>query len=97
MSRRVVSERDRRVGSLFGTRISMSSATRSAIKPPRYQPPPSTFRAMSDAKSPRLKRNATREQDDPKVIGMWKIGRTIGKGSQGMREQSGTALVVFRG
>ncbi|KAF7972747.1 hypothetical protein HWV62_17108 [Athelia sp. TMB] len=38
---------------------------------------------MSEATSSRLKRNATREQDDPKVIGMWKIGRTIGKGSQG--------------
>jgi serine/threonine protein kinase len=25
-----------------------------------------------------------RKEDDPKVIGLWKIGRTIGKGSSGM-------------
>jgi hypothetical protein len=24
-----------------------------------------------------------RKEDDPKVIGLWKIGRTIGKGSSG--------------
>lgn len=39
---------------------------------------------MSDAKSPRLRRNANKDTDDPKVIGMWKMGRQIGKGSQGV-------------
>ena len=35
---------------------------------------------MQDA--PRLARKL-RKEDDPKVIGLWKIGRTIGKGSSG--------------
>jgi hypothetical protein len=38
---------------------------------------------MSEEKSPRLHRRRMGEQDDPKMIGLWKIGRTIGKGSQG--------------
>ena len=32
--------------------------------------------------TPRLPRKLKKE-DDPKVIGLWKIGRTIGKGSSG--------------
>lgn len=32
--------------------------------------------------TPRLPRKS-RKEDDPKVIGLWKIGRTIGKGSSG--------------
>lgn len=39
---------------------------------------------MADGRSSRLQRRRTREEDDPKMIGLWKIGRTIGKGSQGM-------------
>lgn len=27
-----------------------------------------------------------KKEDDPKMIGLWKIGRTIGKGSCGMAE-----------
>jgi hypothetical protein len=32
--------------------------------------------------TPRLA-SKLRKEDDPKVIGLWKIGRTIGKGSSG--------------
>jgi serine/threonine-protein kinase HSL1 (negative regulator of Swe1 kinase) len=39
---------------------------------------------MADDNPSRLKRRRTSEQDDPKMIGLWKIGRMIGKGSQGM-------------
>ncbi|TFY67557.1 hypothetical protein EVG20_g3901 [Dentipellis fragilis] len=37
---------------------------------------------MTDYDAPRLPRK-NRKGDDPKVIGLWKIGRTIGKGSSG--------------
>ena len=37
---------------------------------------------MSDEEYPRLPRKH-RSEDDPKMIGLWKVGRTIGKGSSG--------------
>lgn len=37
--------------------------------------------SLSD-ESPRLSR-LDRGEDDPKMIGLWKVGRTIGKGSSG--------------
>ncbi|PSR72834.1 hypothetical protein PHLCEN_2v11331 [Hermanssonia centrifuga] len=36
---------------------------------------------MSDS-IPRIPRRSKKD-DDPKMIGLWKIGRTIGKGSSG--------------
>ncbi|KAG2123836.1 Pkinase-domain-containing protein [Suillus clintonianus] len=37
---------------------------------------------MDDDEYPRLPRR-NRSEDDPKMIGLWKVGRTIGKGSSG--------------
>lgn len=45
---------------------------------------------MADLEFPRISR-LDKTVDDPKRIGMWKIGRTIGKGSSGM-SASGSAL-----
>ena len=45
---------------------------------------------MQDA--PRLARKL-RKEDDPKVIGLWKIGRTIGKGSSGRSRLSSLLLL----
>lgn len=38
---------------------------------------------MDDDDYPRLPRR-NRGEDDPKMIGLWKVGRTIGKGSSGI-------------
>jgi hypothetical protein len=43
---------------------------------------PLSAQAFSMQSSPRLAPKL-RKEDDPKVIGLWKIGRTIGKGSSG--------------
>jgi hypothetical protein len=45
-----------------------------------YRPTFSHSASMQD--TPLLARKP-RKEDDPKVIGLWKIGRTIGKGSSG--------------
>ena len=36
-----------------------------------------------------------RTEDDPKMIGLWKVGRTIGKGFSGWREIHRTNLADF--
>ena len=38
---------------------------------------------MTDANSPLELPNPLKRDGDPKMIGLWKVGRTIGKGSSG--------------
>ncbi|KAI0058992.1 hypothetical protein BV25DRAFT_1901867 [Artomyces pyxidatus] len=67
---------------LDGDHDDVAQKTLLRIAPPKRHKPLTSTRSMLDDDAPRLPRR-NRKGDDPKVIGLWKIGRTIGKGSSG--------------
>lgn len=79
------------------------SVTSNALLPPRHRHPAhpelvgehTTLHVLKSEKmSDSMPHRRQRKDDDPKMIGLWKIGRTIGKGSSGALSLFGINVVL---